>query len=162
MNWKMEIEIDWEWFDKYGIDNRNTNKFQYENIYGVVPAGAVAMASQGMPEHGIKRIQPMNLCQHIRPNRARRAGFYPLHSQVFCWAGTDFTNGLKQYKAVSCHFGKRRSAECRLAEGPFAETWFAWFVVGLKCALQLVRPTVQNEIWNLPVCCEEVQCIIFR
>ena len=89
---------------------------------GVVPAGAVAMASQGMPEHGIKRIQPMNLCQHIRPNRARRAGFYPLHSQVFCWAGTDFTNGLKQYKAVSCHFGKRRSAKCRLAEGPFAET----------------------------------------
>ena len=34
---------------------------------------------------------------------ARRAGFYPLHSRVFCWAGPDFTNGLKQYKAVSCH-----------------------------------------------------------
>ena len=29
----MEIEIDREWFDKYGIDNRDTNKFQYGNIY---------------------------------------------------------------------------------------------------------------------------------
>ena len=27
----MEIEIDWESFDKCGIDNRNTNKFQYGN-----------------------------------------------------------------------------------------------------------------------------------
>ena len=33
MNWKMEIEIDWEWFDKYGIDKRN--RFQYGNIYDV-------------------------------------------------------------------------------------------------------------------------------
>ena len=33
MNWKMEIEIDWEWFDKYGIENRNRNTFQYGNIY---------------------------------------------------------------------------------------------------------------------------------
>jgi len=29
----MEIEIDWEWFNMYGIDNRKTNKFHYENIY---------------------------------------------------------------------------------------------------------------------------------
>jgi len=34
MNWK--IEIDWEWLDKYGIDNRNTNTFQYGNIYAAV------------------------------------------------------------------------------------------------------------------------------
>ena len=32
MNWRMEIEIDWEWFNKYGIDNRNRNKFQYGNL----------------------------------------------------------------------------------------------------------------------------------
>ena len=34
MNWRLEIEIDWKWFDKYGIDNRNRNKFQNGNIYG--------------------------------------------------------------------------------------------------------------------------------
>jgi len=29
----MELEVDWEWFDKYEIHNRNTNKFQYGNIF---------------------------------------------------------------------------------------------------------------------------------
>ena len=34
MNKKMEIEIDWERLGKYGIENRNRNKFKYGNIYG--------------------------------------------------------------------------------------------------------------------------------
>ena len=27
----MEIEIDWEWFDKYGIENRNRNELKHGN-----------------------------------------------------------------------------------------------------------------------------------
>jgi len=27
MNWTMEIEIDCEWFEKYGIKNYNRNKY---------------------------------------------------------------------------------------------------------------------------------------
>ena len=27
MIWQMKIEIEWEWFDTYGIENRNRNDF---------------------------------------------------------------------------------------------------------------------------------------